>query len=38
MVGEGVPTVNLMTFFLTLFVGPLENEIHVFSDGLSEND
>ena len=24
--------------FFTLFVGPLEHEIHVFSDGVSEND
>ena len=39
MVEEGVPTVILMIFLIfTLSLGPLEDEIHVFSDGLSEND
>ena len=39
MVGEGVPTLILMIFlFFTLSLGPLEAEIHVVSDGLSEND
>ena len=39
MVGEGVPPVILMIFlFFTLSLGPLEAEIRMFSDGLSEND
>ena len=39
MVGEGVPTVNLMIFpIFTLSLRPLEAKIQVFSDGLSEND